>query len=293
MNAEESIDLAGQQLDAADKWILSRLNDTVTQMTAHLNDGDFGLAAQKIYDFSWSEFCDWYIELSKSRLFGEDSAGQTAARATLLHVLEGLLKLLHPFMPFVTEAIYGYLPGREGFIMLSDWPVTDDAFDFGDETIRMQGIIEMVTRIRNLRAEMNVAPGKKTRLILIPSDGYDKIIRDSTAFFIRLAWAQDVQILTDRSTVNEKAVSAVCAAGEFFIPLGDLVDFGKEAERLRKEKENILNEINRSSVKLSNSGFLTKADPELINAEREKIASNRQMMESLLRRIAEIEETLK
>lgn len=292
MNVEAPEALEGKALETPDKWILTRFEEAVRDVSSHMEDGDFGLAAQKIYDFSWSEFCDWYIELAKSRLFGEDAQSKATVRAVLLHVLEGLLKLLHPFMPFLTEAVYQNLPGKEGFIMLAKWPKAQDAYDFPQEAAQMQGIMELITKIRNLRAEMNVAAGKKTRLTLIPSQGFEKTLESASLYFERLASVQSTQIVSDRGMINEKTVSAVCGAGELFIPLGDLVDFQKEEVRLLKELANLENEIARCESKLQNEGFLQKAAPNLVQAERDKLQTNRQMLASLQTRIAEVKEML-
>ena len=288
MNAQEAINLHGRPLDITDKWILSGFTIAVREVTAHINEGDFGLAAQKIYDYSWSEFCDWYIELAKSRLFGTDDDAKDTVRAVLLYVLEGILKLLHPFMPFITEAIYKLLPGTEGFIMHAAWPEADPALFFPDEAAQMQGVMEMMKRIRNTRADVNVAPGKKTRLFIIPAEGYQQILKDSTAFFQRLVWAQDVIVGDGGLLLKEKTVSGACAAGEFYIPLGDMVDIQKETQRLEKEIDRIRKEIDRASGMLANPGFTAKAAAPVIQAERDKLAENNKIMEALNRRADEL-----
>jgi valyl-tRNA synthetase len=281
-------DLAGKTLLLPDKWILSRCLLAIREVSAHMEDGDFGLAAQKIYDFAWSEFCDWYIELSKSRLMGEDAQSRATAQAVLLHVLKTLLKLLHPFMPYLTEAVYKNLPGAQGFLMLSDWPKIDPAFDFATEEDHMQGVMDMIKTIRNLRSEMNVAAGKRTRLMLLPADGWTETLNGAEQYFQRLAGVLSSEILTDRSAIAEKTVSAVCAAGELFIPLGDLVDFEKEIARLEKEHENLLKEIERAAGKLNNPGFIQKAPAQLIEQEKEKLITNQAMAATLWKRIAEL-----
>ncbi len=288
MYAQTREDLNGKTLQLPDKWILSRSQQAIREVSAHMEDGDFGLAAQKIYDFAWSEFCDWYIELSKGRLMGEDTQSRATAQAVLLHVLETLLKLLHPFMPFLTEAVYKSLPGSEGFMMLSDWPKIDPAYDFPAEEGHMQGVMDMIKTIRNLRSEMNVAAGKRTRLMLLPSDGWAETLNGAEQYFQRLAGVSHSEILKDRSAVTEKTVSAVCAAGELFIPLGDLVDFEKEIARLEKEHENLLKEIERAAGKLNNPGFMQKAPAQLVEQEKEKLATNQAMAATLEMRIAEL-----
>ena len=171
MNVTERKPFDPDKLETADKWILTRLQEAVKDISEHMEDGDFGLAATKIYDFAWSEFCDWYIELSKSRLLGEEGESKETVKAVLLFVLENLLKLLHPYMPFLTEQVYKYLPGTEGFLMLQSWPEYKEEYVFTADEEKMQGVMEIIRTIRNLRSEMNVAPSKRTHLMLLPADG--------------------------------------------------------------------------------------------------------------------------
>ena len=290
MNVNERKDFDPANLETADKWILSRLQEAIRDVSEHMEDGDFGLAATKIYDFAWSEFCDWYIELSKSRLLGEDGESKETVKAVLLYVLENLLKLLHPFMPFLTEQVYKYLPGTEGFLMLQKWPEAKADFSFIDDEQKIQGIMEIIRTIRNLRSEMNVAPSKRTRLMLLPAEGWTDTLEGGNGYFRRLAGASETIILSDRNNVKEKTVSAVTAAGELFIPLGDLVDFEKEILRLGKELENLQKEINRSRGMLNNQGFLAKAPTQLVQAEKDKLEAAQAKAKALENRIAELKE---
>ena len=290
MNVNERKDFDPAKLETADKWILSRLQEAIRDISDHMEDGDFGLAATKIYDFAWSEFCDWYIELSKSRLLGEDGESKETVKAVLLYVLENLLKLLHPFMPFLTEQVYKYLPETEGFLMLQKWPERSEALHFAEDEQKMQGIMEIIRTIRNLRSEMNVAPSKRTRLMLLPADGWAETLKGGDGYFRRLAGASETELLNDRNAVTEKTVSAVTAAGELFIPLGDLVDFEKEIARLGKELENIQKEMNRSRGMLNNQGFLAKAPAQLVQAEKDKLEAAEAKAKALENRIAELKE---
>ena len=290
MNVNERKDFDPAKLETADKWILSRLQEAIRDISDHMEDGDFGLAATKIYDFAWSEFCDWYIELSKSRLLGEDGESKETVKAVLLYVLENLLKLLHPFMPFLTEQVYKYLPETEGFLMLQKWPERSEALHFAEDEQKMQGIMEIIRTIRNLRSEMNVAPSKRTRLMLLPADGWAETLKGGDGYFRRLAGASETELLNDRNAVTEKTVSAVTAAGELFIPLGDLVDFEKEIARLGKELENIQKEMNRSRGMLNNQGFLAKAPAQLVQAEKDKLEAAEAKARALENRIAELKE---
>ena len=292
MNVSERKEFDPAKLETADKWILSRLQEAIRDISDHMEDGDFGLAATKIYDFAWSEFCDWYIELSKSRLLGEDGDSKETVKAVLLFVLENLLKLLHPFMPFLTEQVYKYLPETEGFLMLQSWPELNDALLFAEDEQKMQGIMEIIRTIRNLRSEMNVAPSKRTRLMLLPAEGWADTLAGGDGYFRRLAGASETELLSDRNAVTEKTVSAVTAAGELFIPLGDLVDFEKEIARLGKELENLQKEMNRSRGMLNNQGFLAKAPAQLVQAEKDKLEAAEAKVKALENRIAELKENV-
>jgi valyl-tRNA synthetase len=292
MNVTEKKEFLPEQLETADKWILSRLQETVKDVSDHMEDGDFGLAATKIYDFAWSEFCDWYIELSKSRLLGEDGESKETVKAVLLYVLTDLLKLLHPFMPFLTEQVYKYLPESEGFLMLQKWPEVKPELSFAEDERKMQAVMEIIRTIRNLRSEMNVAPSKRTRLMLLAGEGWNGTLLGGEGYFRKLAGAESLEIITDRGQVAEKTVSAVTTAAELFIPLGDLVDFEKEIARLTKEKDNLLKEIERAQGKLNNPGFVSKAPAQLVAQEKEKLETNRAKAEALENRIQELKESL-
>ena len=292
MNVNERKAFDPAKLETADKWILTRLQEAIRDVSDHMEDGDFGLAATKIYDFAWSEFCDWYIELSKSRLLGEDGESKETVKGVLLFVLENLLKLLHPFMPFLTEQVYKYLPDSEGFLMLQKWPEYNEGFVFAEEEQRMQGVMEIIRTIRNLRSEMNVAPSKRTRLMLLPAEGWAETLQNGEGYFRRLAGAEQLEILGDRNAVTEKTVSAVVTAGERFIPLGDLVDFAKEVARLTKELENLQKETARSEGMLKNQGFLSKAPAHLVQAEKDKLEAAKAKVAALVNRIEELKENV-
>lgn len=279
----EAIDPALLQLP--DQWILSRLNKAVAEVSAHMEDGDFGMAANKIYDFAWSEFCDWYIELSKGRLMGEDEEQKRNVRGVLLYVLEGLLKLLHPFMPFLTEEVYQHLPEHDGMLILARWPEVKAKYAFETEERQMEGLMEIIRAIRNLRSEMNVQAGRRTHVTLIPDAGWESTLAIAEPYLQRLAYASDVAIGGKDALAGEKVVSAVCAAGEIRIPLGDLVDLQKELARLEKERKNLEGEIARAQGKLNNPGFLSKAPAQLVEQEREKLKTAQSMLEALDARI--------
>ncbi len=282
---DEAETLEGKTLCAADQWILTRLNDTIREVSAHFEDYDLGLAAQKIYDFAWSEFCDWYIELAKVSLNGE---GRAATLAVLRHVLICLLKMLHPFMPFITDEVYRYIPGTEGTIMLSDWPKVDDAMNFPQEAHEMEGVMDVIRAVRNLRAEMNVSVGRRAHLIVRPKAGWEHAMAGAGEYFGRLAWASGMQLLAQDEEAPAKTVSAVSEAAELFIPLGDLVDVAKETARLTKERDSVQRDIERGEAKLNNPGFTGKAPAQLVEQEREKLAVARDKLAKLNARIEDL-----
>ncbi len=288
MDSRETIDET--LLTLPDQWILAKLQDAISDISTHMEEGDFGLAANKIYDFTWSEFCDWYIELSKGRLLGEDEAQKRNVRAVLLYVLESLLKLLHPFMPFLTEEVYQHLPQAEGMLITQQWPQSKPEYTFAKEAAQMEGLMDIIRTIRNLRAEMNVQANKRTHVTLIPESGWESTMAIAEPYLMRLAGASGVSIGSKGDKAQEKIVSAVCAAAEIRIPLGELVDFDKEIARLEKEQKNLQGEIARAEGKLNNPGFLQKAPEQLVAQEREKLQTNQNMLISLEKRIAELKE---
>ncbi|MDD6051355.1 MAG: valine--tRNA ligase [Clostridiales bacterium] len=292
MNVTDRVDMQIEKLTTADKWILSRFQDAARQISANMEEGEFGLAANRIYDFAWSEFCDWYIELAKSRLNGEDEDARKAVQGVLLYVLEGLLKLLHPFMPYMTEQVYKSLPGAEGFLMLKPWPEIKPELDFSADEKQMNGVIEMIRTIRNLRLEMNVAPSKRTHMMFVANEGWADALADSDMYFRRLAGASETRVITPDQLGSEKTVSAVTEAATIYIPLGDLVDFDKELARLQKELDNLQKEIARAEGKLNNQGFVAKAPAAVVEQEKAKLALNQQKLEQLVKRMAELKESM-
>lgn len=281
-------DMAGKTFSAADRWILTRLDDTIREVTAHFEDYDLGLAAQKIYDFAWNEFCDWYIELSKVTLNGENEDVRRATCAVLRYVLISLLKLLHPFMPFITDAVYRYIPGTEGTIMLSSWPVRDEALVFPEAAREMEGVMDVIRAVRNLRAEMNVAVGKRAHLMVRPKAGWAHAMSGAEEYLKRMAWVSEMKLLGDGEAAEGKTVSAVSEAAELFIPLGDLVDIDKEIARLGKERDGVARDIERAQGKLANPGFLAKAPAQLVEQEKAKLEVNRDKLAKLEARIADL-----
>ncbi len=291
INNREVPHIDGLKLDIADKWILARFNKLVGEITANMEKYELGLSAQKLYDFIWSEYCDWYIELTKPRLYGEDETAKLTALAVLCHVLSGAMKLLHPFMPFITEEIYLHLPNAEETIMRSAWPIVRDELDFKTQEEQFEGVIELIRNIRNLRAEMDVPANKRTAVYILPGLG-SEFMAQALIYFEKLAGASKAEIISERPAANDKMAAVVGAKAECFIPMGELIDAEKELSRLQKEKENLLSEIKRAEGKLNNQGFVAKAPAQVVEAERAKAEKYRDMLEKVEQRIKAVGEML-
>ncbi len=271
----------------ADRWILSRMNQVVKEATENLEKFELGLAVQKISEFVWDEYCDWYIELIKPKLYGYDLKEKAAALHTLIFVLKNILKLLHPFMPFITEEIWQHLPNTETkSVMIAPWPQYDEKFHYEKEESLMEQIMEGIRSVRNIRAENNVAPSKKARVIIVASDekGY-AAMEEGKEYFYTLANVSEVVLLKEKRDIPQDAVSAVITGAEIYMPLEELIDFEKEIQRLQKEKEKLEKELQRVNGKLSNQGFLAKAPERVIEEEREKRANYEMMMQKVTERL--------
>ncbi len=299
---------APEALEPVDKWILSRLNTLVQDVTDNMEHFELGIAVQKVYDFIWEEFCDWYIEMVKPRLYNtDDAASQNAALWTLKNVLIDALKLLHPYMPFVTEEIFCTLQGigedaaddassGEESIMISRWPVADPARSFPKEEKDIETIKEAVRGIRNIRNERNVPPSRKTKVYVASGDeAVGRTFQEGRLFFASLAYASEVEILdqqtvdTGKSGIPEDAVSVVIPGATLYIPFADLVDIAQEIERLTKEQKRLEGELARVNGMLSNERFLSKAPEEKVAAEREKLEKYTGMMEQVTARLAQLQ----
>ena len=267
------------ELKTEDKWIISSFNSLVKEVTENLDKFELGVAVAKLYDFIWDNYCDWYIELVKPRLYEKDGADKVAQKV-LGYILVNSLKLLHPFMPFITEEIFGYLPTGEDTIMLSAWPKYDEALNFKDDEKRMQLVMDAIRSIRNLRTQMNVVPSKKAKVIIVTNN--TSIFEGTEAFFEKLAGASETVIQSDKANIDENAVNAVTEGAEVFIPLDELVDKEKELERLTKEKKRLEDEIKRVTSKLSNAGFVAKAPQKVVDEEKEKSVKYQAMLEKVL-----------
>lgn len=273
-------------LTLADKWIISRANRVVKEVNYNMDQFDLGIGLQKAYDFTWSEYCDWYIEIVKPRLYGDDREAKRAALYTLTYVLEKILKLLHPFIPFITEEIYSYLPTVEGYIITAEYPHYEEADDMLAEEEKMNLIMDGIRNVRNVRAEMNVPPSKKAKIIIVPTDDKRPAMEDGKEYFKSLASASEVEIQDNKDGIPEDAVSVVIDGVELFIPLDELVDFEKEKERLNKERDKALAEIKRVEGKLNNPGFVNKAPAKLVEEEKAKKEKFEEILHTIEERLA-------
>ena len=279
------------QLQPVDQWILSRLNTLVKEVTEHMEHFELGIAVQKVYDFIWDEFCDWYIEMVKPRLYGsDDEQSRNAGLWTLRTVLLQALKLLHPYMPFITEEIYCNLQDEEESIMISPWPVYKEAWEFTKEEREIEAIKEAVRGIRNVRTEMNVSPGRKAKVYVVsPREESRKIFTQGRLFFASLAYASEVAVQEDKSGIADDAVSVVTADAVIYIPFAELVDIRPEIERLEKEKKRLAGELARCAGMLTNEKFISRAPAAKIEEEREKQKKYTQMMEQVENRLQQLQ----
>ena len=267
-----------------DKWILSKLNTLVKDVTVNIDNFDMGVYAQKVYDFIWNEFCDWYIEMCKTRLYDKNCKTRRVAQFTLNKVLEDSLKLLHPIMPFITEEIYTKLYNDDDTIMLSKWPEYEEKYSFEKEEDEIEKLKSIITGIRNIRNNMNVHPSRKSKLIVV-TDNYVELIDESESVLNKLAFADSISINKDKSNIPSNAVSVVSDGIEVFIPFEDLVDLEKEKERLGEEKKKLEAEVERASKMLSNPGFVNKAPEAKVNEEKEKLAKYQEMLDNVIDRL--------
>ena len=291
MNIEKA-DLSNVSLDdltPADKWILSKANSLVKEVTDNMENYDFGVAVSKLNDFIWEEFCDWYIEMVKPRLYNEEDTTKAAALFTLKKVLTISLKLLHPYMPFITEEIFCSLQDEEESIMVSDWPVFEEAFDFKAEENEVEIIKNAVRNIRNLRADMNVPPSKKASVYVVSEkEEVRKVFEDARVFFATLGYASEVHVQADKAGIADDAVSTVIPDAVIYMPFAELVDVEKEIARLEKEAKRLEGEIKRAKGMLSNEKFISKAPAARVEAEKEKLEKYTSMAAQVAERLSQL-----
>ena len=296
MNIEDGDDLNfdGENLELEDKWILKRLNDVIVDVSKNLDKYEIGLAADRIEDFIWNEYCDWYIEFAKIRLYGEDEDAKANVKKVLLYVLRKMLALLHPFMPFITEEIFAALPDTKDLLIVEDWPEFVEEFNFVNEEVNVNSVIEAITAIRNQRATLNVPSKTKQKLtILVENKDNISLIEEIKDQFQNLASASEVEVLYKEdveSTDDEGLVRLVFNEFSVLMSLDELVDYEKERQRLKDEIKRLEGEIKRASGKLSNKGFVEKAPEAVVNQEREKLNDYEDLLEKTKASLEEIKD---
>lgn len=295
MGLEDSeIQLDGsEEFTLADKWILSRLSTVTDEITLALEKFELGLAANKIYEFTWNEYCDWYIELAKKRLYGDDEIAKATVKKVLVKVLKDILRLLHPFMPFITEEIWKFIPGDGNLLVTDQWPAGAAQWVDLEAEKQMEIIMDAIRNLRNVRAEMDVVPSRKAKCMVLASDcSVGELVVEQAEYLIALASCSEVVLAESAAGIPEDSVSAVIHGAELFLPLDDLIDYAKEIERLSKEKTKLEKEVSRVEQKLSNEGFVKKAPPHLIDEEKEKKQKYEEMLETVEKRLSAIEKKI-
>ena len=277
------------KLASEDKWILHEFNKLAASVTSAIDKYEVGVALSSVYEFTWDVFCDWYIELCKARLNDKDSEGNIIAQNVLAFVLTGILKLLHPFMPFITEEIYQALPHVDESIMISKYPAFDETLVFDADAAKMNRVINAIKAIRARRNEMNVVPSRKAK-VYIATKYTDAFNADTAVFFTRLASASEVEIgeSFDDSFSADDAVRIVTESATIFLPLSDIVDTEKERARLEGEQKKLIGEIERLDKKLSNEGFVAKAPTAVVEGEKAKLAKYRENLDGVLAALAKL-----
>lgn len=284
-------EVALDELIPADRWILSKVNSLVKEVTDNMEKYDLGIAVSKLYDFIWEEFCDWYIEMVKPRLYNEEDTTKAAALWTLKQVLVTSLKLLHPYMPFITEEIFTFIQDREESIMISSWPEYKEEWNFETEEGEIELIKEAVRSIRNVRAQMNVPPSKKAKVFVVSDkeDVRNTFEKKGKVFFATLGYANEVVIQAGEEGIDDDAVSTVIEDATIFMPFAELVDIEKEIERLQGEEKKLQGELDRVTKKLANERFMSKApEKKVVAEEKAKLEKYSNMMEQVKERLAHL-----
>ena len=281
-----------EKLHSEDRWILTRVDETIVEVQEKIEKYDIGMAAEAVHDFIWDEYCDWYIEMVKPRLYGDDIEDREVVYGVLLDVLEKILKMLHPFMPFITEEIYAFLPSTKEDLIVSDWPESG-VYNYDEDVEKISILREAIRGIRNAKAEMDIEPFRKSKLYLLTDDDTRAEVYDELKdHFANLANCTAIERIPDRDAVSDDVISVVVEKAELFLPMKDLVDYDKEAQRLKKDMEKTEAEIERAEKKLANENFVSKAKPEVVQKEREKLETHKENLKNLKERAAFVQKQL-
>ena len=300
MNLDDYEPGAPEPVTPVDRWIFSRLAGLVARVDEAFANFEFGEVTRELYAFFWNEFCDWYIEIVKGRLYGNDEQDKMVARAVLVKVLKDMLRLLHPFMPYITEEIWAYLPKEEAsadnpdnFLIKESWPIYSEELAFPEETEKLEMAMAVIKSIRNIRAEADAAPSRKLTAVILCADGKEPVVRAGERYITKIANITDITFAASKADVPEEVMSAVVAGAEIFIPLDDIMDYEAELDRLRKEKKKLEGEVKRVVGKLSNEGFIKKAPEKVINEEKAKQVKYEEMLAKVCDRLAVVEKKVK
>ncbi|MEQ3354091.1 valine--tRNA ligase [Aedoeadaptatus acetigenes] len=281
-----------EKLHSEDRWILTRVDEIIVEVQEKIEKYDIGMAAEAVHDFIWDEYCDWYIEMVKPRLYGNDIEDREVVYGVLLDVLEKILKMLHPFMPFITEEIYAFLPSTKEDLIVSPWPESG-VYKYDEDVEKISILREAIRGIRNAKAEMDIEPFRKSKLYLLTDDDARAEVYDELKnHFANLANCTAIERIPDRDAVSDDVISVVVEKAELFLPMKDLVDYDKEAQRLKKDMEKTEAEIERAEKKLANENFVSKAKPEVVQKEREKLETHKENLKNLKERAAFVQKQL-
>ncbi len=278
-----------------DRWMLSVINGALAEITANMEKYEYALAAGKIYELIWNRFCDWYIELAKGRLYGDDEKQKETTRFVLVKSLKALLRLLHPFMPFITEEIWSFLPREEGapeFLMHETWPVFDPALDYAEDVATLELAMDAIKAVRNIRAEAGAAPSKKLGVVLLAGETEENRLKAAESYLLNLANLHSVSFASGKGEVPEETMSAALPGVEIYVPLDELLDYEAEYARLTKERDRLAADVSRQEAKLANQNFVSRAPEKVISNEREKLANYKDMLEKVMARLPLVEAKL-
>ena len=289
MNCEgiEPLDISECKLSMADKWIISKLNSAIRSVTVNMEKYETGLACASLHDFVWDDFCDWYIELCKPVLYGDDAQKKQYTVSVLIYVLKNMLKLLHPFIPFVTDEIYMNIPGVDKSIMISDFPRYNSKFTYKKDLENTEKVMEIIRTVRNIKSEVGAPPSKKVDLYAVTEN--KRLLNNAKLYIKKLAGVEDITYFDNRNDIDVKVISRILDGVELYVPLGELVDTEKEIARLKAELDKVNGEIARANGKLNNKGFTDKAPKALVDAEKEKVEKYEAMKLTIIARIKEFE----
>lgn len=286
-------DIDADSLKYEDKWMISEINRVAGDVIRDMDRFELGMAGQKAHDLIWNEFCDWYIELVKSRLYSDDETDKAVVRRVLVEALKDMLKMLHPFMPFITEEIWRFLPETDGtYLINQSWINYDESRNYPEESLVMEKAMEIIKAVRNIRVEADASPGKKLSAIIL-TDGDDEVIRAGLDYVQNLANITEIKMTSDKDAIPEDVISGVITDAEIYVPLDELVDFEAEFARLQKEKKKLEGEVKRSGGMLSNENFVKKAPVEKVNEEKAKLENYKDMLSKVVLRLEMVEKKIK